>query len=479
MTDSFYPLKKMSVVCMHLITTLTALVLFLIAGASAATAQQIQEISFQGAVDIAMQNSIAIRRGANNLQAQEYSVRSAKANFLPNLNANSGGARNMGLTNDPTTNRLSSIANNSFNIGITTNLNLFNGFRDVATLEQAQLVLSSLQFDYERTRQTVVFNVITNFLIVIRAEEDIKIRQDDVEAQQTLLNQIREFVNAGSRAISDQYTQEATLASSESSLLASENSFSNAKTRLIQVLQIDPLVDYHFTSPDPESIDLSPIPYVENDLIRSAYESRSDLRAQEDAIEAAWQAVRIARGGYYPTLNFSAGASTAWTSLSRRLSSEVDDEGIPIFEDIPFRDQIEDNRSGRFSLSLNVPIFNRLNTKTSVQRSRIAHSNEILALEELQQSVALDVRQAYNNYQTALKALNVTETGLRSATQALQVEQERYDVGASTLVDLTISQARFTQSSSQRIQALFDFYFQQRLIEYYEGTLYPAGTLFE
>ncbi len=326
MTDSFIPLKKMSVPRMRLVTLLSALTLFIVAGTSAVTARQVQELSFQNAVEIAMENSIAIKRGANSVESQEASLRSAKANFLPNLNASSGGSRNIGLTNDPTTNRLSSIANNSFNLGINSSLNLFNGFRDVATLEQAQFVLSSVKFDYERTQQTVVFNVITNFLIVIRAEEDIKIRQDDVEAQQTLLDQIREFVNAGARPISDQYTQEATLANSESGLLASENSFANAKTRLIQVLQIDPLVDYHFTSPDPESIDLSPTLYVENDLIRSAYESRSDLRAQEDAIEAAWQAVRIARGAYYPTLNFSAGASTAWSSLSRTLT------GIDMFK---------------------------------------------------------------------------------------------------------------------------------------------------
>jgi len=68
---------------------------------------------------------------------------------------------------------------------------------------------------------------------------------------------------------------------------------------------------------------------------------------------------------------------------------------------------------------------------------------------------------------------------MRAAEQALQVEQERYNVGASTLVDLTASQARYTQASGQRIQALFDFYFQQRLIEYYQGTLYPASDLFD
>ena len=447
-------------------------------GASDSEARQSQEISFDQAVAIAMENSVVIKRGANNVLSQEASVRSAQANFLPNLNASTNGSRRMGLGFDQSTFERTSTATNSFGFGINSSLNLFNGFRDVATLEQAEKNLDALEYDFQRTEQTVVFNVITNFLVVIRAEEDIKIRQDDVAAQQQLLDQIQEFVNAGSRPISDLYTQQATMANSESQLLSAENSWSNAKTRLIQVLQLDPLSEYSFVSPDPESVSLAVTPYNETNLINSAFENRADLRAQEASIEALAQGIRVAKGGYYPSLNFSAGANSNWSSAARSKVGEMPD-GSPIFDTTPFSDQISDNRSGSFSLSMQIPLFNRLNVKTGVQRQRITYDNAVLNLVDLRQSVALDVRQAYNNYQTAVKTLDVTDAGLRSAEQALAVEQERYNVGASTLVDLTVSQSRYTQASSQRIQALFDFYFQQRLIEYYQGTLYPAGDLFE
>jgi len=447
-------------------------------GTTTASARQVQEISFDQAVKIAMENSVVIKRGANNVLSQEASVRSAQANFLPNLNASTGGSRRVGLGFDQSTFERTSTATNSFSMGISSQLNLFNGFRDVATLEQAERNLSALEYDFQRTEQTVVFNVITNFLVVIRAKEEIKIRQDDLEAQQQLLEQIQEFVNAGSRPISDLYTQQATFANSESGLLASENLLSNSKTRLVQVLQLDPLADYTFISPDPESVDLQITAYNESALINSAFENRADLRAQESNIAAIAQGIRIAKGGYYPSLNFSAGANTNWSSAARSIIGESPD-GTPVRETTPFSDQLSDNRSGSFSLNMQIPLFNRLNVKTGVQRQQITYNNAVLNLTDLRQSVVLDVRQAYNNYQTAVKTLDVTETGMRAAEQALQVEQERYNVGASTLVDLTASQARYTQASGQRIQALFDFYFQQRLIEYYQGTLYPASDLFD
>ena len=447
-------------------------------GATTVEARQAQEISFDQAVAIAMENSVVLKRGANNVLSQEASVRSAKANFLPNLNASANGSRRMGLGFDQTTFERTSTATNGFSMGINTGLNLFNGFRDVATLEQAEKNLEALDYDYQRTGQTVVFTVITNFLVVIRAEEDIKIREDDLDAQTQLLDQIQEFVDAGSRPISDLYTQQATHAASEAQLLAAENALSNAKTRLIQVLQLDPFGEYSFVSPDPESVSLAVTPYNETNLINSAFENRADLRAEEANIAAIAQGIRVSKGGYYPTLNFSAGANSNWSSASRTRIGETPD-GTPIFETTPFNDQLSDNRSGSFGLNLSIPLFNRLNVKTGVERQQISYNNAVLTLADLRQSVALDVRQAYNNYQTAVKTLDVTAAGLRSAEQALQVEQERYNVGASTLVDLTVSQSRFTQASSQRIQALFDFYFQKRLIEYYQGTLYPAGDLFE
>jgi len=129
-------------------------------------------------------------------------------------------------------------------------------------------------------------------------------------------------------------------------------------------------------------------------------------------------------------------------------------------------------------MSVQIPLFNRWNTKTNVERSRVQYDNALLDLENLQQSVALEVRQAYFDYQTAVKRLDVTDKQFKSAEQALLVEQERYEIGASTLVELTQSRSAFVSASSQRVQAIFRFHFQQKLIEYYQGVLDPAQPLF-
>ncbi len=459
-------------------TGATVLVLSVTLACSTATGQNLRKIDFNEAVQIALDQSVSIRRAANNLEVQELTVKSEKADFLPNLNFNSGASRNYGLQFDQTTGKLVNQSSDSFNMGANSGINLFNGFADVASLEQARNTLASQQQAFARTKQTVVFNVITNFLNVVLAEETLRIRDEDVAAQKKVLERIEEFVRVEARPISDLYTQQATLASSEAQQLTAESQFQVAQTRLIQTMQLDPFGNYEFVAPDADSIPLSASDYDSEVLTREAFNSRPDLSSQESSIEAAEQGIRLAKSGRLPSLDLSGGISTRFSSQQLEVIGR-DASGSPILDQVGFGTQLDNNRSEFVSLSLRIPLFNRLNTKTNVERSRVQYANAKLDLENLQQSIALEVRQAFYDYRTAVKRLDVTEKQLRAADQALQVEQERYNIGASTLVELTQSQSQFVNAASQRAQAIFQFHFQEKLLQYYQGTLDPSQPLFD
>jgi outer membrane protein len=439
-----------------------ALVAILAMSPQMTLAQPVQQITFNDAVALALERNPSVRRAENNLELQSTNVFQAKANFLPNLSFSSGGSRNYGLQFDQTAGRLVTTASDGFNMSLSSGINIFNGFADVASVEQAQYTLEAQEYSYDRTRQTMVFTVISNYLSVIFAEENLGIQQENLESQQLLLNQIQEFVNAGTRAISDLYTQQATVASAEMSVLTAESTYQVAQTRLIQTLQLDPLGEYEFVAPDAEEIPLAIEEYNQEDLLLNAFENRSDLRAQESSIDASIQGIRIARAGYLPRLNFSGGLRTSYSGS----------------RDADFSDQLNDNQSKSLSLSLNFPIFNKFATKAQVEGRQVAHANALLDLETLQQGVALEVRQAYYDYETAVKQLDVTAKQLQAAQQALEVEQERYNVGASTLVELTQSRSQFVRAASQRLQAIIGFHASKRYLQYYQGIMDPNQPLF-
>ena len=98
---------------------------------------------------------------------------------------------------------------------------------------------------------------------------------------------------------------------------------------------------------------------------------------------------------------------------------------------------------------------------------------------EGRQQIATEVRQAYLDYQTAQKRLDVTAKRLRAAERALEAEQARYDAGSSTLVELSQARATYVEAASERVQARYDFLFQSKLLDYYQGRLDPEQELFD
>jgi outer membrane protein len=97
-----------------------------------------------------------------------------------------------------------------------------------------------------------------------------------------------------------------------------------------------------------------------------------------------------------------------------------------------------------------------------------------LALVTQKQSIALEVRRAYLDQQSARDQLAAAEAQLDAARQAVDAVQKRYQAGAATLVELTQSHAQQTQAASAVVTARYNLVLQQSLMAYHTGELDPA-----
>ncbi len=486
-----------------------ALLLLGTLGAGAATAQQTpaelggtpEEITFDEALRIGLERNTTLRQATNVAEARAYDVSRVRAGFLPDLSAALRPTQRYGLAFDQTTGQLDQETTQSLDASLSASLNVFNGFRDQASLNQSVLQREASEYSLVRAQQDVLFNVANQFLQVLLNKELLLIQEKNLEADRAQRTQIEQLVEAGVRARADVLQQDALVAQRELTLLQAESDLELAQTRLVQILQLDPFGNYTFVAPSLEAVPLQPGTYDLEALLTAALDRRDDLRAQQLQIEAAEAGVRVARSGYYPTVNLFAGYGTSYSSLATRSLGGTPIEipvttsdGEPILvggepftfdeqlprEDTPFGDQFfTDNRGGSFGLSIDIPIFDRFVTRSQVQQARLEAANEQIQLEDLRQSVALEVRQGFLDYQNAAKRLDVTARQVASAEAALNAEQERYDLGVSTLTELTQARTLLVEAQSARAQAVAQFVFQSKLIDYATGTLDPNASLFE
>lgn len=420
-------------------------------------------ISLQDAINIALENNYQLKQAENNKQLAESRVFSAKADFLPSLSANLNGSRNVGrqfVEED-----LSFDDRTTYGIGgsLNTNITVFNGFSNVASLRQAKADNESTAEQNQRLRETVIFNTASRYLQVVLNEELLKIAQSTLLASRSQLEQIRAQVDVGSLPTVDLFNQEATVASDELTVIQRENALEVSIAQLIRIMQDDTITEIETSVPSVDEISIMPVDFNLNEMIDAALNSRSDYKAQQLTIEGNEQAEIIARANLLPSLSASAGISSRWS----------DQFFDPVTRDVaPFGDQFFDqqiNRSIGFSVS--IPIFNRWNNRTNLLNSKIQLKNSEFELQNVRFQISEEVRQAYNDYTSIVKELESTEKSLVAAERAYETEQQRYEIGATTLIELNLANANYVQAQSERVQAVYNFIFQQRLLDYYIGRL--------
>jgi len=424
--------------------------------AASGTAQQPapRVITLDEAIQIGLERNPTLRIAENTAELNSLTVRQERGQFLPNLNLTTQTAQGYGRSFSQDEGRIVNQTTNTMQGGIQSNLTIFDGMSNLNSLREARLVEQASTREVTRSRQTVVFNVMSNYLALIEQQEQLRVQQENLSAQEAQEEQIQAYVTAGVRPISDLYQQQATTASARLTLVQTQRALELARMALVRTLNLDPLQEYRFEVP--ALGDTAQAPAVDlATLTQQALSRRPDLAAAEVRLQAAQQSVRVASATRWPTVSLALGYNSSFTSL--------DQAG--------FTDQLNDRRRGSIGLNFSLPVFDRFTTRLARERAQIQVENARINLEQARQSVAIEVRTAALDLQSAQEQLRQAEAQLRAAQLALETSQQRYNVGAATLVELTQARAAQVRAAGDLVNARYGLVFQARLMEYYQGVL--------
>jgi outer membrane protein len=428
--------------------------------APAAAAGQPRTITFDDAIRIALQQNGTLRQAVNAAALDTVAVRQQKMQFLPDVrfSTTTSGTYDRAAGTGNGAGQALSQTSTALNAGVSSSYTLYNGGANTANLRAARLQQQAGASDVERTRQSVVFTVVSNYLSLIEAQEQLRVRNETLASEQAQLQQIRAFVDAGRRPIADQYQQQAAVAAAQLAVVQANNAVELAKVDLIQTLQLDPRGQYAFQAPAAGTGSSAVAPL--DTLLTQAFARRVDLAARQTELSATEQSVRAARAGRLPTVTVSAGYNTSVNSNN----------------DLSLFDQLNQRQGGSVSVGVSLPVFDRGNAAAEVQRAQIAQDNARIALENQRQQVGLEVRRAYLDWQAAQQQLAAAQAQVTAAQQSLTATDQRYRAGVGTLVELTQARSLLAQAQSQLVSARYNLVFQRTLVDYYIGELNPDAV---
>jgi len=407
-------------------------------------AQDVQRLSLKDAETRAVQNHPQIRAGQYTALAAGETVREIRSAYFPTVLGSFTGAQAQdgtriaaGGLNNPT-------ILDRFAYGFSASQLLTDFGRTSNLTSSATLRVDSQEQDVAARRATVLLDVDRAYFDALRANAVLRVAEQTVAARRLVVDQVDALASTGLKSTLDLSFAKVNLAEAQLLLVQAKNDVQGSYATLSAALGAPQSVTYELAD---EALPEAP-PDDTTMLIAQALRERPDV-ARERLSQAS--AVKFA---------------TAERNLWMPSVSLIGAAGLTPYHQVGLTSQYS-----AFGINVTVPLTNgNLYTARRAEASFRANAQEA-AVKNLENTVARDVQLAWLNARTAYQKLDLTNQLLAQATDALDLAQQRYNLGLSSIVELTQAQLNQTRAQIEQATARYEYHARNAALRFQTGTL--------
>jgi outer membrane protein TolC len=425
-------------------------------------------LTLQGCIDIAVKKNPNITLGNNINKIYESRIGQAKSTYFPQLNLSSGYSRQNPTTNSALDNSISQYAGS---VGV--NQLLFDFGKTPTKVKIQNLNLDSSKFDVDNTVVQVAYNVKQAYFNALSAKISKDIYNQSIKQYEKHLEQANAFFKTGIRSKIDVTTAEVNLSNVKLDYIKANNIYKTSISNLNNAMGLPEAPEYDiedtFTfnhidnnaenevdisyqhnkkleKPEKKSVLKSKISkqnIIDNlnfkkydisfeDAIKTAYNSRPDLKSLAVKENAAKESIKLVKKDYLP-------------SLSGFTNYGIGGQQFPL------------DNGWSVGANVNVPIFNGFLTKSQINEAKANLDIAKSDVEILRQNIYLQVQQAYINLIEAEKRIPVTSLIVKQAQEKLDLANGRYTVGVGNSIEVQDAEISYDNAQLSFVQALYDY----------------------
>ncbi len=408
--------------------------------------------TLQRCMHYAVEHNHEVKRAELELDNYKAGRTGAIGRFLPSVDASIGAQYNFGRAIDPETNGYTDVSTFYNGYSLQASLPVFDGFSRIHALRAAKAsVLMGHQALRQKQNQTAL-SVLQAFANVAYYEGLVKMAEAKVAETTLLLRQTRLLEEVGRKSAADVAQVESQKSEADYELTRQQSLLASALLELKKGMNY-PLTDSLRLTID-EITAREPRDYGSLPTSRNLVPDLLIARYQMQASRHEW---RQARASLYPSLSLSAGLNTTYYHTLHSNTGQ------------PFHAQFSNNMGEYVGATLSIPLFNRLQTTTSIRRAknnyRIACENyaqKQLELEKL-------AREAWQDWQGYLKQVEQLEHQVAADSIACQLTCRQFEEGLSTAIDLHATSAQLLKSKATLLQCRLMAMVKGQLLRYYRG----------
>ncbi|MCS7004199.1 MAG: TolC family protein [Cytophagales bacterium] len=450
--------------------------------------------TLQACVEYALQRNISIQLAEIDVQQAENQLKQSYYEKMPDINGRASHAYNWGRSIDPFTNQFLNRRIQSNNFSISSTIALFNGFRLHYTIQQNRANVQSSRYALQKAKNELSLSIATLFLQIALQEKQLQNLRNQKQITENQLIRTQSLVRSGSLPIVHETELRAQLAIDETNLVNAENNLELSLLELRQLLHIpfhDPFAIELPTFPEPpEQLTIQ----TPKEIYEVAVREMPEIHSAEWQKKSAYASVHISKAAFLPTLSFSAGLFTLYSSAQKQKLTgfstvtnreiigyffDSNQTPIPVFQDraitlpilepFTFFDQLDQSLRRSLSFDLTIPIFTRYRNRANVVAAQLRAKQADLNEQQVRLQLQQKIERAYCDVKLAHKTYHSNRMRVEATKQNFQMITNRYEAGALPLVEWQNARINLLNAENQLLQAEFDFWFKMKILDFYAG----------
>ena len=448
------------------------------------------KLTLKQCVEMAVKNNLQVKQAEFQLEAAGVNLKQAKNNVLPDLFGNLGHGINSGRSIDPFSNSYLNQQVTYANAGINTSIVLFNGGVLHNSIGQNKLVTEANKMEVQQTKESITLSVILAYLQILNKQDLLAQANNQATVTHKQVDRLETLNKAGAIIPALYYDLKGQLANDELAIVDNRNELNSARLTLAQLMNVS--YDSSLTVEPLSAEDLSPN-YVADPsaIFETAAQQLSIIKGVTLRRQAAEKSIKIARGGFYPTVSFSSGLNTNYSNAARTetLVSIVDQPSgdfvningskVPVItqrritnqQSIDYFNQFNNNYSTSFFLNITIPILNGFKAKNRVSLAKIDVKNAAFVEQTTKTQLSQSIEQATFNMNAAIERYNTLTRQVADFAESFRTAEVRFNAGAITQVDYLVAKNNEDRARTNLIIAKYDYAFRAKILDYYQGKL--------
>ena len=393
-------------------------------------------IALRDAVALAEQSGLAAIQSRGQVRNAQSAVRSARGALLPSLNISLNQTNTSGDQLDPITGVVTARRATrpwNYSTGLNSSVNLFDGGRRLNEVKRARFDVSAAEANEVSQKYSLALQVKTQYYAILAAREAEAAAQAQLQQAQEQLKTSILRTRAGVVTLSDSLRSVIAVGNAQLALITARNNVRVASAALTRLIGSETLV----TAQPSDTLDVGLAP-VDSAILANLLDDGPQVKASQAQLESARSAVKSATTPYLPTVDLT--YSRGGTANNQYYGLNGDPLAF----------------SNSFGLRLSYNLFNNFVREDALTRAGVAADLSEATLRDVRLAARQTLVQQLAALRSAQQRILIQQASLDAAREDLRVQQQRYALGASTLLDVLTSQTTLDAARSALIQARQD-----------------------